>query len=385
MAVSNYFPHYCRLVSSVEQLEYCRRSQSLGELLASIKELWNCSELDDIALLGEINRCNQMPVGIETSLVCQWLPYRYQPKSRLVNWLIPVGHATEPFQDEYISRCRQKLVNQIIQPCTSLECAHQQAKCLPDVEPAGFIFHLSRCGSTLVSGCLSELASTCVFSESPLLTELLLDEDLSSTEQHVFLKSFINMQASAFPNRPQMIIKWNAWDIFRWTLIREVYANIPIIFLVREPIEILASHHKFAGRHMSGDRSLSILNSVFIGKGQALLSFRCAVLAALLGEMNKFSNDSYVLRVDYRQLDAEEIRKIIDHFCLFIDSQSFQSITRRLQFHSKIPDATFSDDTHVKQTLFSIDDKATIEHFLQLSYATFFLDGKPESFEKTIA
>jgi len=369
--MNNYFSRYCTLLGSAEQLAYCQQANSLGDLLSRIKILWNCELLDDSELLAEINRLNQIPIDDSITLAGNWLPYRYQPKHHLVDWLIPDGHATEPFQDEYISRCRQRLFNQIIQPGSSLAFAQRQANHLPEVQPSGFIFHLSRCGSTLISGCLSELDSTCVFSESPLLTELLLDNQLSPEAQQTSLRAFINLQAAAFPNHPQMIIKWNAWDIFRWDLIRALFPQVPVIFLVRNPVEILASHQRVAGRHMAGDPSLVGINPVFSCREKSLLVWRSSVLEALLDKMNKFSCDPLVLRMDYSDLDANQIRKVSRHFGLFFDDKSFQGITRRLQFHSKTPGVAFSNDSQDKQALFTTAEKSGIQKLLMPLYTQF--------------
>jgi hypothetical protein len=372
--VSKYFLQYCELISSADHLELCRGAQSLGELLATIKTLWNCIQLSDDELLGEIARLNKTPITTDVRLAGKWLAYRYQPKTRLVNWLLPVGHAIEPFHDEYISRCRQLLFNQLIQPCCSLDVVRQQGEGCAAVQPAGFIFHLSRCGSTLVSGCLSELDSTCVFSESPLLTELLLDKNLSVIEQQCLLGTFINLQAAAFPDRPNMIIKWNAWDIFQWELIRGLYPQVPVIFLVRDPVEILASHQRLAGRHMAGDPGLAGVNPIFSFRKESLLAWRSKLVAALLGEMNQFIGDPLVMRVDYSDLDANRIREIGHHFSVFPTDGSLQKITWRLQFHSKTPDVAFTNDSHGKQTLFDAEDKSGILQLLLPLYARFFTE-----------
>jgi len=370
--MSNYFSHYCRLISSAAQLEFCQQAQTLCELLACIKKLWDCKQFTDDELLGEISRLNQTPITTPNiQLASNWLPYRYQIKRRLVSWLVPVGHATEPFQDETISRYREQLLlNQIIQPCTSLDIARQQAENLVDIKPAGFIFHLSRCGSTLISGCLSELETTCVFSESPLLTELLLDGNLSPLEQKSCLRALINLQAAAFPHRQQVIIKWNAWDIFRWELIHEIYPKVPMIFLVRDPVEILASHQRLAGRHMAGDRSLANVNPVFISttREQTLLNWRSSVLGALLGEMNRVSKQGVILHVDYKDLDMLGIKQICHHFGLLPNAER---MTQRLQFHSKSPSVVFANDSSVKQSIFSLDDRTCIQQALQPLYAQF--------------
>ena len=371
--MSNYFSRYCALISSAEQIESCCQARTLHELLVCIKKWWDCNQLTNDELLSEISRLNQTPITTpDIQLVGNWLPYRYQPKRRLVNWLLPVGHATEPFHDETIARYRQQLLlNQIIQPCTSLDVAQQQAKNLVDTNPAGFIFHLSRCGSTLISGSLSELETTCVFSESPLLTELLLDGNLTSAEQQVCLRALINVQAAAFPHRTQMIIKWNAWDIFHWELIHEIYPQVPAIFLVRDPVEILASHQRSAGRHMAGDRSLGNVNPIFITetRAQTLLDWRCGVLDALLGEMNRVDKQGAILRVDYKDLDASGINQICHHLGL---PPNTERIVQRLKFHSKSPGVVFANDILDKQSVFSIDDKTRIQQALQPLYAQFF-------------
>ncbi|PUA26619.1 MAG: hypothetical protein B0W54_23030 [Cellvibrio sp. 79] len=368
--MSNYFIRYCTLISSTEQLEYCQQAQSLGELLARIKKLWDCNQFDDNELLSEINRCNQIPIGGNAILAGNWLPYRYQPKRRVVNWLIPVGHATEPFQDEYISRCCQQLFNQIFQPRSSLEIAIQQGAASVEVQPAGFIFHLSRCGSTLISGCLSELETTCVFSESPLLTELLLDNKLSAHEHQTCLRAFINLQAAAFAARPQMIIKWNAWDIFRWELIRELYPQVPAIFLVRNPLEILASHQRSVGRHMSGDPTLAGFNPVFTAQSidQSILDKRVQILRCLLQAMGEKLLDQNIRLVDYQRLRAQEVVAVFAWFGCVVAEQGFLKIQKRMQFHSKTPGQVFIADSVNKQQCFTAEERQQIETQLMPAY-----------------
>lgn len=369
--MSNYFSQYSALLSSAGQIDYCRQAHSLDELLARIKQLWDCDHLSDDELLGEITRLNQVPINTNTiKLAGHWLPYRYQPKRKQVNWLVPVDHATEPFLDEYISRCRQQLFNQIIQPCSSLEVAQQQTINLADVQPAGFIFHLSRCGSTLVSGCLSELESTCVFSEAPLLTELLLDSDLSLTEQQIYLRAFINLQAAAFPARPSMIIKWNAWDIFQWDLIRGLYPQVPVIFLVRDPVEILASHQRSAGRHMAQDLSLAHLHPVFtvLLAGQDTLAKRIGVLHGLLQAMGTKSESAAVSVVDYQYLNAQGLVSVLNCFGCTVDQHGFLKIQERMNYHSKSPGQVFVADNVTKQGCFTPEEQERIRTQLAPGY-----------------
>ncbi|MFC3116644.1 sulfotransferase family protein [Cellvibrio fontiphilus] len=371
--MSNYFSHYCRLISSPEHVAICCQIQSLSELLAYLKNLWCCPQLNNDELLSEINRLNQIPIDLpvvsgssEVSLAGRWLPYRYQTKGQWVKWLVPVGHATEPFQDETISRYRQLLLNQIVQPCTTLAFAQQAI--VAQAQPAGFIFHLSRCGSTLVSGCLSELESTCVFSESPLLTELLLDQQLSQQQLQVSLRTFINLQAAAFPQRPHMVIKWNAWDIFYWHLIREMYPDVPVVFLVRDPVEILASHKKFPGRHMVGDTLLTQAFPQLHKKDYEVsgLDYPVHVIASLLDEMSAATSGSCVM--DYSQLGSRQIVALCRFFCGELDNRAERSINNRLRFHSKHTDQMFANDSVKKRQVFDSHNLERINAELGQTY-----------------
>lgn len=360
--MSNYFSLYCTLLSSKGQLTDCRQADSVSDLLMRIKLLWDCTQLDDNELLGEINRLNQIPVDGTITLAGNWLPYRYHAESRSIYWCLPTGHATEPFQDEYISRCRQQLLNQIIQPCSSLKFETQQVGRLVDIQPAGFIFHLSRCGSTLISGCLSELDATCILSESPLLTDLLLDSSLTSAEQKNFLQLFIDLQAAVFPDRPQMIIKWNAWDIFRWELIRKIYPDVPVIFLVRDPVEILASHQRSSGRHMAGDVTLANFHPVFAIQhtGDSMLDWQIQVLRGLLLAMTEKSAFANTMVIDYQHWGEQSLVSVLNLFGCGTNELGFLKIQERMRFHSKLPGQVFVADKVKKQNYFTPEEQERI-------------------------
>src|SRR3989344_1195398 len=130
------------------------------------------------------------------------LRHSYHVRSQRMRWCLPDGAPTEPFHDEYLSRCwRSATLNQLFSPRTSLKALAACAQRVPRAQPAGFIFHLSRCGSTLLSGCLSELDEAAVFSESPVLTEVLVDPALTPQEKRAHVQCLIDLKAVLFPGR----------------------------------------------------------------------------------------------------------------------------------------------------------------------------------------
>lgn len=373
VAVSHLFPAYCELISSPAQLARCQEATSVSELLAIIKDLWQQTALSDDQLLGELAQLNQQIIDSnQIHLAGHWLPYRYHAKTCSIHWCLPAGHATEPFQDEAISRYRQTiLVNQFITPKTGLSVVDVQARSVQSITPAGFIFHLSRCGSTLISGCLSELDSTSVFSESPVLTEILLDQTLGEAAQQQYLQQLIDLQASVFPSRPHVVIKWNAWDIFRWDLIRAMYPQVPGIFLVRDPVEILASHQRSAGRHMSGDPSLAGLHSVFtttVLAGQDVLDKRIRILHGLLQAMSEKSSNANISVINYQHVCTASLVSILKIFGCAVDRLGFLKIQERMQYHSKNPGQTFIADSVKKQHCFTPEEQERIRTQLTVIY-----------------
>lgn len=107
-------------------------------------------------------------VSVEV-LAQRWIPYAYHERTDEVSWCLPQGTAVQPFYDEYVSHCRQYVVNALISPRTSIKALLRFANQLPELQnPSGFIFDLSRCGSTLISGCLAQLEQGSVLSESML-------------------------------------------------------------------------------------------------------------------------------------------------------------------------------------------------------------------------
>ena len=279
---------YYTLLGSAAQLALCRRAHSVADLLAVLRRLWDTDGLGDAPLLQAIGALNHedVPDEVAVGLAGLWLPHSYHVRSQRMRWCLPDGAPTEPFHDEYLSRCwRSATLNQLFSPRTSLKALAACAQRVPRAQPAGFIFHLSRCGSTLLSGCLSELDEAAVFSESPVLTEVLVDPALTPQEKRAHVQCLIDLKAVLFPGR-RVVVKWNAWDIFHAQLLRGAYPAVPAVALVRDPVEILASHHARAGRHMSGDPSLAGVAPVFgVSAGGSVLEHRIGVLQRLMESM----------------------------------------------------------------------------------------------------
>lgn len=362
---------YKTLVTSPHLLALCARETTLSGLLEKIRDCFGEPALTDEQTLEVLAHCNgAMLESVPNLFDAGWMPYRYHAKTKTLSWCIPQGHPEESFHEQYIDRCRQQcLFNQIVSPQTLLAGLSGDYATHPP-QPAGFIFHLSRCGSTLISGCLSEMNSTSVLSESPVLTGVLLDTFLSVSEKKKILRNLINHQARLYAGRRQVIIKWNAWDIFLWPLIHSIYPQVPAVFLVRNPIEVLASHQRMAGRHMSGDTSMSCLGGVFLGmrESEAPLDFRIRVLSELMSKMLAVAGEKNVTVMDYAELVEEKIINIARLFGLSLTSVERARLCQRMGFNSKAAGQIFKADGEQKHRLFDVGDTEKIHARLSPLY-----------------
>jgi len=354
---------YYKLLCSPAQLDLCRQAHSVADLLAALRRLWGVEGPGDADLMHALGTLNQedVPPEVAAGMAGRWLPRSYHVRTQRLAWCLPDGAPTEPFHDEYLSRCWQSTpLNQLITPRTSLKPLAACAQRVPRAQPAGFIFHLSRCGSTLLSGCLSELDGAAVFSESPVLTEILVDPALSPQEKRAHVQCLLDLKTILFPGR-RVVVKWNAWDIFHAQLLRGAYPNVPAVALVRDPVEILASHQAQAGRHMSGDPSLAAVAPVFgEGAGGSVLEHRIGVLQGLMQGLHDLAAEPGVACIDYRQLDGGTVRQVAAMFGLRCDLEGQRRIAQRMQSNAKLPGIRFEPDGARKAAVFDAAQSTAI-------------------------
>src|SRR4051812_22673696 len=76
---------------------------------------------------------------------------------------------SDPFFSQTVERCLRSPFNLLFRHQTSIEVLEEVTAAYPGVPPTGFIFHVSRCGSTLVSQMLASLPRNIVISEASII------------------------------------------------------------------------------------------------------------------------------------------------------------------------------------------------------------------------
>src|SRR5215216_3426983 len=105
-----------------------------------------------------------------------WTPIRlyWLQSSAFVDWC----HSgelrfTDPFFDQTIEKCLRHPFNLLFRHQTPVDTLRLRHEARPGLPPTGFVFHLSRCGSTLISQMLAALPQNVVISEAPPLDSAL--------------------------------------------------------------------------------------------------------------------------------------------------------------------------------------------------------------------
>ncbi len=121
--------------------------------------------------------------------------------------------------------------------------------------PSGFIFHMSRCGSTLVSQMLAALPAAIVVSEAPPIDAVVQLSRLRPALPAEQPLKVLTAMIAAFGrrrggNERHYVIKFDACHALALPLLRRAFPAVPWLFLYRHPVEVLVSQLQMPGMQM---------------------------------------------------------------------------------------------------------------------------------------
>lgn len=288
-----------------------------------------------------------------------WEPYRYNNASCELLWMPANAMTDSAFFADHLVKLRGRLVQSMLRPKVAL--ASVDTEWVEDSQQTVNIFHLSRCGSTLAARAFHLLAGSRLLSESPVLTEFLLNTNQPAAERQRYLKLLISLQGRLTSQEKQLVIKWNCWDLAYFSEICQSSAMAWQIFLFRHPEEILASHTlNGAGRHMVPDQNIPA--SVVFNPEASLLSWRIEVLKQLMSQMLQIikSHKIRVLVFDYADLSASTLLHMTGISPSLMTDSEHDKLKRLLNENVKIPHQQFKADRKKKLQLFTQSEKKQI-------------------------
>lgn len=214
----------------------------------------------------------------------------------------------------------------------------------PGLMPSAFIFHTSRCGSTLLTQLLSTLSCCIVMSEPPVIDAFLRlhqTEPESSGGSANLRQLILALGQQRSPEESHFFIKLDSWHIQFLPIFRAAFPDTPCWFLYREPEAILASHQRQRGPQMvPGMVTTLAAETLEVGD----LDGYCAKVLAGFFEAALANVESLQL-INYRQLPDILWQDLLPRQGLDCTSEQLERMRQRAGFHAKDQRVHFSTDT----------------------------------------
>jgi len=113
-------------------------------------------------------------------------------------------------------------------------------KAAPESAPAGLIFHVARCGSTLVSQMLKQHGDIVVYAEPLPFNEILLPPHKWPRAELVFALRSLGDAFARHAGKPY-VLKFTSWNTFYCDLVADAFPSSPWVLCIRDPVEVAVS------------------------------------------------------------------------------------------------------------------------------------------------
>jgi len=248
------------------------------------------------------------------------------------------------------------------------------------VQPCGIIFHISRCGSTLVSNGIKAITSAVVASEAQPVSALLdPNYDVSvatkaplKRQRELLLRSLFTVISTYQTGSAQeLVLKLSSLNTICISEVRALFPAVPIVLVVRDPVEVVVSNLQGGGGWLSHRKQQSLAEALGMPHSTAAYMDDVEYAAFVVGMMLRraLENVDGIHVLDYEDIDGRSIRRVASLFGL-THSPEEQTLVEVLSSYSK--DATRTqrgvNDTATKQAVATADVRRHVERHAEQYY-----------------
>jgi hypothetical protein len=262
---------------------------------------------------------------------------------------------TEAFFGDTIDRLNVDLATLLFRHQTTMEQAGEWNRQHPGMPPNGFIFHMSRCGSTLVSQMLAAAPANRSLSEptplNAILRAALLDAGIPRATLVDWLRTAVSLLGDPLEGETRYFIKLECWHVLALPLIVEAFPDIPWIFLYRNPAEVLVSQARACGAWTVP----SALDPEIFGVGRESVfqmhrhEYQARALAKICEAAWQNRGCGHGMLVNYEQLPEFVCDTLPRHFGVTFSPAELEVMRSASLADAKNPYMRFSDDRHTKR------------------------------------
>ncbi|GAB4121616.1 MAG: hypothetical protein Kow00104_05150 [Rhodothalassiaceae bacterium] len=304
-----------------------------------------------------------------------FVPIAVDPRDGRVFWANIGDHPLKEWQFTYTMQYLSE-TDKIRDAFTSdFEVLEDAGSAVGGLEPSAFIFHISRCGSTLLAKALARLDSNIVINQGSALQRgfwAALTDDfrrpLAPTPEALaaFRHILLAMARRRRESNRTAIVKFVSWNTLYIDFIRKAFPEVPCLFLYRDPVEVIASviQRPTPALVAKGGRLASVLLGEFAdaGKDMSDIAYLAACTANYFRAALAAADDGLGL-LNYRDIRPENFAEILDRgLGIRPEAGELETMREQFRFHSKDDgDARpFQSDSLEKSRMISQEDKAAI-------------------------
>ncbi|WP_010185611.1 Nif11-like leader peptide family natural product precursor [Sphingomonas sp. PAMC 26605] len=303
------------------------------------------------------------PIGVS-----RWLPSpivldRWPARGWRPAWSVPTEGApgldwawfgddrlTAPFYEASARRSLDRPFSAMFRTRTDLAALIAGSPEAPPV-PAGLIYHMTRCGSTLIAQMLATDAAHCVLSEPEPLEAVLswaAVSDAPLDRRIAAIRAVVAALGRDIGGR-RLFVKLAGWNTLVLPLLRAAFPDTPWAYVCRAPSEVLVSQLRQRSPYLIAGALPGAILDIADAPSREDLEFLCAAL----GGIGRAALDHWALGggllVDYADLPNAVTDRIAPHFGLAPDESLRAAMLATATRDAKVPGQRFTPDTAAKR------------------------------------
>lgn len=284
------------------------------------------------------------------TLTEEWFPtiLRIERSEPVVDWQhLGSTDFHHPFYDHTIESLSRKPFGRFFRITTPLS----QLAGMKQRKPSGFIFHISRCGSTLVSKALNRYPECTTFSEPSIFESLIsLSHSFPLSTVSDWLRDLVGVFSA---RNTSVVFKLNPVQSVHLEFWRKAFPDTPWVFLYREPLEVLVANLRNPGFHQT------------LVPGVQDEEARLTEILRLYLESGIRHLDQQALTLRYRELSTVTVGEVASHFGIQAGPNTGNLVEALMGHDAKRPGIKFQNDSSQKRAEASPKARGLCERVLE--------------------
>lgn len=323
-----------------------------------------------------------MPMGIgrfgPAPITCSdWPPAGWLPTQSVatmgppdMDWLWIGDRAlSQPFFEDEVRIAASMPFNRIFRIRTTLETVIAGAVAEPELPLKGLIYHMSRCGSTLLAQMFAAVPENAVSSEPEPLDGVIQWIRLADIDPPIADRAIRAIVSALGRDRgngaTRHVMKLAPWQTFALPLMRSAFPDVNWVYLYRDSIEVLVSVMHRPGLHTVAGLLPEQVTANAGDGSTSLEDFAARVLAAMGEKVIKYWDKGGGLMVAYPDIVELTTGAILSHFGIAESEENAALMRSASKRDAKMPEQTFASDGARKRTEASAAMIGAAEHYME--------------------